>query len=161
VKTNGMFGILNPAEIEQLLKHQLVGRIGCHADGLTYVVPISYAYDGECIYARTFEGMKVNMMRKNPEVCFEVEDTKKFSNWRTVVAWGSFEELPEGSQREVAVKVLEARKLPVLSSETMHLGTFWPFRSAGDSIDGIIFRIRLKEKTGRYEESLNEPYFAA
>jgi hypothetical protein len=59
-----MFGILNPVEIEQLLSKQLVGRIGCHADGVTYVVPISYAYDGEYVYARTFEGMKINMMRK-------------------------------------------------------------------------------------------------
>ncbi len=39
-----MFGELNPEEIEQLLSAQLVGRIGCHADGTTYVVPVSYGY---------------------------------------------------------------------------------------------------------------------
>jgi nitroimidazol reductase NimA-like FMN-containing flavoprotein (pyridoxamine 5'-phosphate oxidase superfamily) len=155
-----MFGKLSFAEIEQLLSKQLVGRIGCHADGLTYIVPISYAYDGEYIYARTFEGMKVNMMRKNPSVCFEVEDTKNLSNWRTVVAWGSFEELPEGIQRKDAVRVLAGRKLPVLSSETMHLGSQWPFSSDDENLDGVIFRIHLTEKTGRYEESLNEPSFA-
>lgn len=155
-----MFGKLKPEEIEQLLRQQLIGRIGCHADGLTYVVPISYAYDGNYIYARTFEGMKVNMMRKNPSVCFEVEDTKHLSNWRTVVAWGSFEELSEGVQRTKAIRVLENRKLPAVSSETMHLRALWPFGSDDDSVDGIIFRIGLEEKTGRYEESLNETYFA-
>jgi nitroimidazol reductase NimA-like FMN-containing flavoprotein (pyridoxamine 5'-phosphate oxidase superfamily) len=154
-----MFGILNPAEIEQLLSKQLVGRIGCHADGVTYVVPISYAYDGEYVYARTFEGMKINMMRKNPDVCFEVEDTKNLSNWRTVVAWGSFEELPAGNQRKEALSVLARRKLPVISSETMQLGSQWPFSSDDENVDGVIFRIRIKEKTGRYEESLNESSF--
>jgi nitroimidazol reductase NimA-like FMN-containing flavoprotein (pyridoxamine 5'-phosphate oxidase superfamily) len=154
-----MFGKLNPREIEQLLSKQLVGRIGCHADGLTYIVPISYAYDGEYIYARTFEGMKVNMMRKNPDVCFEVEDTKNLSNWRTVVTWGSFEELPEGIQRKEALRVLAGRKLPVVSSETMQLGSQWPFSSDDENVDGVIFRIRIKEKTGRYEESLNESSF--
>src|SRR5690349_16428412 len=106
-----MFGKLRSEEIEQLLKQQLIGRIACHADGVTYVVPISYAYDGVYIYARTFEGMKVNMMRKNPDICFEVEDTKNLSNWQTVIAWGSFEELPEGIQRREAVRILERRKL--------------------------------------------------
>ena len=100
------------------------------------------------------------MMRKNPAVCFEVEDTKSLSNWRTVVAWGDFEELPEAIQRKEAVRVLERRKLPVISSETMHLGTLWPFSSTDDNVVGIMFRIRLKEKTGRYEEGLNDPYFA-
>ena len=156
-----MFGKLKPEEIEQLLKQQLVGRIGCHADGVTYIVPISSAYDGMYIYARTFEGMKVNMMRKNPAVCFEVEDTINLSNWQTVVAWGSFEELQEGELRNEAIRALESRKLPTLHSETMHVGAFWPFRMEEDSVDGIIFRIRLIEKTGRYEESLNEPFFAS
>ena len=155
-----MFGKLTPVEVEQLLKQQLIGRIGCHADGLTYVVPISYAYDGVYIYSRTFEGMKINMMRKNPNICFEVEDTKNLSNWQTVVAWGSFEELPEGPQRREAVRVLESRKLPAVSSETMHLGAIWPFGSEDDHVDGIIFRVRLEQKTGRYEESLNDSFFA-
>ena len=100
-------------------------------------------------------------MRKNPDVCFEVEDTKSLSNWRTVVAWGLFEELPEGIQRKEGLIVLGSRKLPALSSETMHLGSLWPFRLVDDSVDGIVFRIRLKEKTGRYEESLSEPFFGA
>ncbi|MEJ0105912.1 MAG: pyridoxamine 5'-phosphate oxidase family protein [Bacteroidota bacterium] len=53
-----MFGSLNNNEIDELLHQQFIGRIGCHAEGVTYVVPISYAYDGEYIYGRTFEGMK-------------------------------------------------------------------------------------------------------
>src|SRR4051812_48063800 len=102
-----MFGKLNPEEIEELLKQQLIGRIGCHADGLTYVVPVSYAYDGTYIYCHTFEGMKVDMMRKNSNVCFEVDNTKTLSNWKSVVTWGSFEELPAGVSRQEALKVLE------------------------------------------------------
>ena len=88
---------MNAAEIEQLLQQQLVGRIGCHVDGLTYVVPVSYAYEGNYIYCHALEGMKINMMRKNPDVCFEVDNTKNLANWQSVIAWGSFEELPSGN----------------------------------------------------------------
>jgi hypothetical protein len=55
-KLISMFGVLNDNEIEQLIHEQFIGRIGCHADDITYVVPISYAYDGEYIYGRTYEG---------------------------------------------------------------------------------------------------------
>jgi nitroimidazol reductase NimA-like FMN-containing flavoprotein (pyridoxamine 5'-phosphate oxidase superfamily) len=147
-----MFGKMSAAEIDQLLQQQLVGRIGCHANRLTYVVPVSYAYDGSYIYCHTYEGMKMNMMRKNPAVCFEVDNTKNLSNWQSVIAWGVFEELTGGVERKDAIKALRDRKLPILSSETMHLGSNWPFASAEDQIDGIIFRIQLKEKTGRYEK---------
>lgn len=154
-----MFGRLNNAEIEELMSRQIIGRIGCHADDTTYVVPISYAYDGEYVYGHTFEGMKINMMRKNPKVCFEVDNTKNLANWQSVISWGIFEELPNGPERDEAVRKLEVRTLPILHSETMHLSPLWPFRS-GDTIKGIIFRIRLTEKTGRFEKSQNEYFFA-
>lgn len=154
-----MFGRLNNAEIEKLISQQIIGRIGCHADDTTYVVPISYAYDGTYVYGHTFEGMKINMMRKNPKVCFEVDNTRNLANWQSVISWGIFEELPNGPERDEAVRKLEDRTLPVLHSETMHLSPLWPFRSE-DTIKGIIFRIRLTEKTGRFEKSQNEYFFA-
>jgi nitroimidazol reductase NimA-like FMN-containing flavoprotein (pyridoxamine 5'-phosphate oxidase superfamily) len=157
-----MFGKLTRAQIEELLEKQIVGRIGCHANGITYVVPVSYAYDGEYIYVRSLEGMKLGMMRKNPEVCFEVDNTRNLTNWQSVVAWGLFQELPAGKEREHAVRCLGERKLPVLSSETMHLSPQWPFPVENESeVQGIIFRIRLMQKSGRYEKSDNNHYFAS
>jgi uncharacterized protein len=156
-----MFQKMNSAEIEQLLHQQMVGRIGCHANGLTYVVPVSYAYDGNNVYCHTFEGMKIDMMRKNPDVCFEVDNTKNLANWQSVIAWGSFEEVANGPDRSEAIKVLGQRRLPIINSETMHLGSQWPFVSADDSIDGIIFRIHLREKTGRCERSADQSFFAS
>jgi len=155
-----MFEKMNSEEVEQLLQQQLVGRIGCHAHGITYVVPVSYAYDGKYIYCHTFEGMKINMMRANPEVCFEVDNTKNLANWQSVIAWGSFEELPNGNNRNEAIAILRERKLPILSSQTMQLGSQWPFVSEVDKIDGIIFRIHLREKTGRCEKSSEGSFFA-
>ena len=104
--------------------------------------------------------MKINMMRKNPEVCFEVDNTKNLANWQSVIAWGSFEELPDGNNRNEAIRILRERKLPILSSQTMQLGSQWPFVSEGDKIDGIVFRVYLKEKTGRSERSAEASFFA-
>jgi len=40
------------------------------------------------------------------------------------------------------------------------LGSQWPFVSEGDKIDGIVFRVYLKEKTGRSERSAEASFFA-
>jgi nitroimidazol reductase NimA-like FMN-containing flavoprotein (pyridoxamine 5'-phosphate oxidase superfamily) len=94
-------------EIDELLNAQVVGRIGCHADGLTYVVPVIYAYDGDAFWVVTIEGQKTRMMRANPDVCFEVDEYERGS-WRSAIAYGRFEELDEaGAER--ALSLLAAR----------------------------------------------------
>jgi len=128
-----MFDKLNKEEIEATINGQLVGRLGCHAEGKTYVVPISYAYDGTYLYCRTFEGMKIDMMRKNPKVCFQVDDTRNLSNWKSVICWGEFEELSEIKDRQQAIQQLLKRTLPSISSETMYLTSDWPFGPADRS----------------------------
>jgi len=157
-----MFGNLNEKEIDGLISSQLVGRIGCHADGITYVVPVSYAYEDNCLYIHTKEGMKISMMRKNPKVCFQTDQQDDMANWRSVVAWGEFEELNDPVERTAGLQKLLHRKLPLISSETTHLSPLWPFAPVDVmDIPGIIYRIRLTKKTGRFEESTNSAFFAS
>lgn len=150
-----MFGKLNNIEIEEVLAHQIIGRIACHANDMSYIVPISYAYDGECIYARTYEGLKINLMRKNPKVCFQTDIMENMANWKSVIVWGEFKELTETSERDEGIQKLLARKISGIASETVQLSPLWPFNSNkySEEIDGIIFCIRLGEKTGRFERS--------
>lgn len=148
-----MFGVLNESEIEDVLHNSVVGRIGCHADAVTYVVPVSYAYDGTNVYVHTLEGMKLSIMRKNPNVCFQADSMPTMANWKSVIAWGEFEELTDEGARALAVKKLLARRLPLASSETTHLSQTWPFTPEDlTDIKGIVFRIRLTRKTGRFEK---------
>lgn len=154
-----MFGELDPDQIELLLQHLIVGRIGCHADGVTYIVPISYAYDGESVFMHTFEGMKINIMRKNPQVCFQVEEMASMANWKSVVAWGTFEEITDLQEQNRALNLLTHRVFPIRVSKTVHLTSSWPFESEKDLpvVDGIVCRIRLTKKTGRFENDLLHP----
>jgi nitroimidazol reductase NimA-like FMN-containing flavoprotein (pyridoxamine 5'-phosphate oxidase superfamily) len=156
-----MFGTLNTEEIETVLRHQLIGRIGCSANGTTYVVPISYAYDGEFIYSITSEGMKVNLMRQNPHVCFEVEEIPDLGNWKSVICWGEYEELPNRTERHQALQLLIDRQLPVVTSAKTKLSPSWPFLPDNiDSVKGIVFRIRLYKKTGKYEKQEEVPVYS-
>lgn len=153
-----MLGDLQLDQIEEVLKNQFVGRIGCSVDGETYIVPISYAYDGNYVYCHTKEGKKTGIMRKNPKVCFQVDEMKNMANWRSVIIQGEFEELKEKDQRASGMKILLSRYLPVISSVTTHIGDHWPFRPEDvNHIDGIVFRIAVKEKTGKFESNMHSP----
>lgn len=140
-----MVGDLGAAEIETVLYENVIGRIGCHAFGRTYVVPITYAYDGSAIYARSDEGMKLHMMRENPHVAFEVDGMDRWGNWKSVMASGVFHELTEAdvSARFAWLVDEVAAHFSGPPGETVHP------KSGGNP--SVIYRITLEEKTGRFE----------
>lgn len=153
-----MIAELSKPEMEELLIRQVVARLACHADGETYVVPISYAYDGKFFYCHSLEGRKLEMMRKNPRVCLLVDELKSMGEWKSVIAWGKFEELSKKDEIVQAFQLLLKRKLPVNSSVTTHLGSQWPFSSDElEEVGGVFFRILIGEKSGRFEENVSSP----
>ena len=150
-----MFGRLQEQEIEEILTRQYVGRLGCSSNGRTYIVPISYAYDGSYLYFHAVhEGTKIQMMRENPQVCFQADSMENMANWKSVICWGVFEELTEEQERTEALKVLLGRELPIITSQTVKLTPSWPFQPHDyNDIKGIVFRIRITEKSGRFERT--------
>lgn len=147
-----MIGELSPPQIEQLLHEQVIGRIGCHARGRTYIVPLTYVYDGTSILGHTGEGLKVQMMRENPKVCFEVEDLRHLPSWASVIAFGTYQEL-HGADAEAALDQLVARLGASPPAETARpaqgAGAFAPV--SHEHRPEVIFRIAITEKTGRYD----------
>ncbi|MBZ4188919.1 pyridoxamine 5'-phosphate oxidase family protein [Niabella beijingensis] len=139
---------LDKEQIDAVFYSQVLGHLGCHAEGVTYVIPICYAYDGTYIYGRTYEGMKINIIRKNPEVCFQVESIKNMIQWQSVIGWGKFEELKNDDVRNNAILVLQSRISAVVDSSQLKTSPYWPFAAPGTK--GIVFRVHLIEKTGRW-----------
>ena len=149
-----MIGKLAKEEMEQVLLSNVVGRIGCNDGVKNYVVPINYVFDGKHIIGHSVVGQKIIMMRKNPDVCFLVDEMKNLTNWKSVIAWGEYQELEEERDRYIAMKLFvdrmmhlkisETAILPETSAERIHP------RSPG-RIKPVIYRIVIREMTGRYE----------
>ena len=149
-----MLGNLNNNQIEHLLYSLIIGRLGCHAYKKTYVVPITYAYDGTYIYGHTKEGLKIEMMRKNPEVCFEVDAIENMSNWRSVIAWGKFEELKTPEKREEGMQKLMDVVMPLMTGETTISSPMLDgHQKYIEAMQGVVYRVKLTEKTGRFEKT--------
>ena len=145
-----MLGELTPDEIESLLHSEVIGRVGCNANGITYVVPVTYAYDGKYIYAHSREGMKIQIMRQNPIVCFEIDHLENPSNWKSVILWGRYEEL-KGNDQKIGLQKLIARFRELNTSETSVPESIEPNQNDSGGYKAIIYRIDVKEKSGRFE----------
>ena len=144
--------VLDEAQIEEMLRSEVVGRIGCCAAGKVYVAPIAYVYDGQAIYAHTGEGLKLRMLRANPEVCFEVDHIESLTNWQSVIAWGWFEEL-HGAEAERAVQLLAERIKPLVMEREGQSSHSHADDECGRILATeqrpVVFQIRLAERTGR------------
>jgi uncharacterized protein len=148
-----MIAELGPSQIERLLHEQVIGRIGCHALGRTYVVPITYAYIDGAIVSHTGNGLKVRMMRTNPSVCFEIEDLRHLPRWSSVIAFGRYEEL-QGEAADAALAQLTARLevSPPAAAQMPWQGAGVHEPTSGAQRSDVVFRILLDEKTGRYDQ---------
>jgi nitroimidazol reductase NimA-like FMN-containing flavoprotein (pyridoxamine 5'-phosphate oxidase superfamily) len=96
-------------EIDAFLDEQVVGRLGCHDEQGTYVVPLIYARHGSALYLLTTEGRKIRAMRKDPAVCFEVDHFDAATgSWRSVIVRARYHELDEQGKND-ALAILSQR----------------------------------------------------
>ena len=141
-----MLGSLTHSEIDEVLQNNLVGRIGCSNGSKIYVVPINYVYDGKHILAHAMQGQKIDMMRTYPDVCFEIDEVQNFTNWKSVILWGTYQELPDERNRIAAMKEFAEKMIHIKIGSTAHLKD-----TSHVSVKPVIFRIVIIEKTGRFE----------
>ena len=81
-------------EVEQFLTCARVGRLGlCLEDGSPYVVPVGYAYaDGKIFFHTCNKGLKMDGLRRNANVCFEVDEAlSDASMFKSVIVFGTAE----------------------------------------------------------------------
>ena len=152
-----MQGELTEDQIERVLYAKSIGRIGCQEHGKMYILPINYAYDGEDLYATTLDRSKIQMMRTHPAVCFQVDQIEDSAHWRSVLLWGTFQELA-GEEAAKALKLLTQRFMTAIASgHTLHEMRVGADRQAGQPHPAImVYRIHITEKSGRFEQTERE-----
>jgi len=148
-----MLGQLNEKQMQALLTQQITGRLACHYNGETYIVPLNYVFKDGNIYAHSGPGKKIDMMRKNPNVCFEVEEIESIFQWRCVIAWGTFEEIVNEDEKQQTRQLLTHRLMPMVSLPQHHAshGIAANELDIDTRIDPIVYKIRVERVTGRFE----------
>lgn len=147
---------LTDNEIEEFLRKEYYAHLACceHVK-YPYVVPMTYAYKNKSIYLFSFNGEKIDIMREHPHVAVQVENIASPKTWKSVIAWGEYEELFDEARKEALDFLLE--KLWKESVEGNDL--FFPYRSSKKALEAakegktvVIYRVNIESWSGHLEE---------
>lgn len=110
------------AEISAIIRSCQVCRVGLAKENRPYIVPVSFGYDGDAIYFHTVakQGMKIEYILANSQVCFEFEnnvkvvaDEEKPCNWsfefQSVIGFGQVEELESKDDKIIGLNHIMAQ----------------------------------------------------
>lgn len=66
--------VKDSGKLEEIIKQAFVLRIAMHDDPYPYLVPVNFGYEaGEFYFHSAPEGKKIDLIRRNNRICFEVE----------------------------------------------------------------------------------------
>lgn len=134
-------------ECHSALRKATVGRLGCALNNQPYVVPINFAFDGTHLYGFTTFGQKVEWLRANPLVSFEVDAVTGQSNWMSIILFGRYEELPDKAEyEEPRIKAHSLLQQRVMWWEPAYISQ--QHRDQPHSLTPIFFRIHIEKITG-------------
>ncbi|QQE11356.1 pyridoxamine 5'-phosphate oxidase family protein [Planctomycetota bacterium] len=103
--------------LEEILKGQVICRLGIMDGDKPYVVPVDYGYEDGCLFIHTaIEGKKLDCLRLNNHVCFEIDELKKTmtddvpckwsSMYQSIIGYGDVEFVEGGDAKRHGLDVI-------------------------------------------------------
>ncbi len=104
-------------EIHKIIENGKVCRLGMCNNNIPYVVPLNYGYkNNELFFHSVAKGMKIDFMRKNNTVCFEIEgsvniiEAEDACKWTTkyasVIGWGKVIFINDTTEKKRALDII-------------------------------------------------------
>jgi nitroimidazol reductase NimA-like FMN-containing flavoprotein (pyridoxamine 5'-phosphate oxidase superfamily) len=141
--------ITDHAAIEAIIRSSLVCRLGLSDENRPYIVPLCFGYQDRALYFHgARKGKKIDMIRKNPHVCFEFDLNSGVEEAESACKWGVSYQSVIGSGKASFVDHHEEKKkaLEIIMSQYGE----GDFTFSDDIVEktGII-KIDIEEMTGK------------
>ncbi len=139
------------AVVDEIIRKAAVCRLAMADGGEPYLVPLSFGYDGECLYFHSAaEGKKIDILRKNPRVWFEFDSVGRLlPSADGACGWTVEYESVMGAGRAVMLSGREEKQrgLDILMS---HYAPGDVFDYRPEMIDRIaVFRVDIESVSGK------------
>ena len=138
------------SEMDAVINKARVCRLAMMDGDRTYIVPLSFGYDGKALYFHSArEGKKLDLLRKNGRVCFELDTDvsviagdvpcKWGMGYRSIIGWGEVEFILEPDARRGALDIIMA-----------HYSGESSFAYTDAEINRVsVFKVTVLEMTGK------------
>jgi len=106
--------------LEEIISGAIICRVAMLDGDRPYIIPFNYGYsDGYLFIHSAPEGKKIDLLKQNPEVCFEVEDKMEITKgdqacdwstcYRSVVGYGEVVILSDGQSKQHGLEIIMAQ----------------------------------------------------
>jgi nitroimidazol reductase NimA-like FMN-containing flavoprotein (pyridoxamine 5'-phosphate oxidase superfamily) len=134
---------MTSTEMHELLARNHVGRLAFSYHDRVDIRPIHYVYSDNWLFGRTSPSDKLDTLRHNQWIAFEVDEVAGPFDWRSVVAHGSFYRLTdESTPQSLELREEALKHIRSFAPATLRGTDPVPFRTE-------LFAIALDNLTGR------------
>jgi nitroimidazol reductase NimA-like FMN-containing flavoprotein (pyridoxamine 5'-phosphate oxidase superfamily) len=82
--------ITDIADIEKILKESQICRLAMVDGDKPYIVPMNFGYQDNTLFLHSaLEGKKIDLIKKNPNICFEVDQLINLKKAKLACDWGN------------------------------------------------------------------------
>ena len=149
--------ITDPKILEKILSEGKVCRLAMMDAEKPYLLPFNYGYRDGCLYIHSApEGKKIDLLKKNNRVCFEVESPTELTTHEKPCKWAFKYQSIVGYAHVEILTDLEEKKagLNVIMSQ-------YGFEGKPDYEDKqvefiVILKVVIDEMTGKQSSNWNE-----
>ena len=143
--------VKDPEGLKTILQKSLVCHLALVDAGKPYMVSMNYGFRDNCIYLHSaLEGRKIDILRKNPEVCFQVYNGNRLTTgpdacgdwtmkYRSVTGFGIATLIEDDQEKPGPLQI-------IMDQYT----TRGPFEFTPERVsETMVIRIDIREMTGK------------
>ncbi len=143
--------IKDPEGIREILRKGLVCHLAMVDDGKPYMVSMNYGFRENAIYLHAaLEGRKIDILRKNPDVCFQVYTGNRLTTGPEACGdWTMKYRSVTGFGRATLIEDYK-EKIPAMQILMDQYTTKGPFEFSPERVaKTMVIRIDIEEMTGK------------
>jgi len=137
-------------ELESIIQKGEICRLAMVDNGRPYIVPLHYGYDnGALCFHSAPEGRKLDILRVNPEVCFEIETGVELVTADKPCGWGAKFRSVIGYGTASFIEDADA-KAEALARIMAHYGGSGNYSFTEKEVSGVtVFSVSITSMTGK------------
>ena len=144
--------IKSKEEIESVIKKALVCRLGMADENRPYIVPLSFGYrDGSLFFHSAKEGKKLDIIRKNNKVCFEIDTDHEIAESEKACKWGMKYKSVIGFGNAFIIEDTESKKTALNVIMGHYSGRSFEFEEK-EMNRFVIIKVEIESMTGKKGE---------
>jgi uncharacterized protein len=142
--------ITHRSEIDAVIAKCRICHLAFAVHDRPYVLPISFGYDGQCLYVHTAEvGKKIDCIRVNPQVCFAMEcNVRLITEAPNPCGWGFAFESVIGDGRIEELMTPEEKAFGLNQIVRHYANAATPLEPLSQA-NLRVWRIRIESLTGK------------